>query len=394
MLFHRLRARAAAAALVAFASPGWGHIEYYDLNQGRQIRDLTPAGKTAAGNDIPLTNAAYWTSTYQTTMSSGETWISLGGSFASGTWGYSVRVVNFDSSAWTDGLRSNPTGGSYLLGDTHKVDFANFHLSRDARVTISLQDDFANTGYGLNPSFSIYRGSAVFQAHDEATVDPLNPSNLSGKVQNAKDTGAIVDTQGIVSAYRNTLTNTGAYVGQFNALGGWSIGNGAGDWSAVEYVASATGNLNADGTWLGNANSNSLVDYFLPAGDYIIAFGGNAQLPSYAHERSGEAAAFGTVTNLVATLSFNATAVEGSRLSRLLERLGPERLASVTTPLPRGTLPAGDALAGQVSPVPEPRTLTFLVVGAVVLAVRRLLPQGSAGILRGMRRLGRGTGHE
>ena len=234
--------------------PAMAHIEYYDLNQGRQIGDLTAAGKTIAGNDIPISNPAYWTSTYQSPISSGETWTSLGGSYASGAWGYKLHVTNLDSSGWTDGLRSNPNGGANLLGDSHKADFANFHLAQASFVSITFSDDQAGTGFGLNPSFSIYKGSAVYQAHDGSSVDPLNPVAATPpfpKVQNAKDTGTIVDSQGITSAYRNTLTNTGLYYGQFNALASWSVGNAAGDWSAVQYITSVTGYVNPSGDWTG-----------------------------------------------------------------------------------------------------------------------------------------------
>jgi hypothetical protein len=153
----------------------------------------------------------------------------------------------------------------------------------------------------------------VYQAHDGSTVDPLNPVSASApfpKIQNAKDTGTMVDSQGITSAYRDTLTNTGTYYGQFNALGGWSVGNPAGNWSAVEYITSVTGYFNPSGNWSGSAKSNSLLDYLLPAGDYIIAFGGNAQSPSYANVRSAQVTSpYGTVTNRTATLTFRAIAV-------------------------------------------------------------------------------------
>lgn len=295
--------------LFFLAFPAIAHIEYYDLNQKKQIGDLTAAGKAIVGNDIPISNPVYWTSTYQSPTSSGESWGTVTGSYASGTWSTSVHIVTMDSSGWTDGLRNNPTGGANLLGDTHKVNFANFHLNQAAYVTISLTDGQAGTGYGLNPSFSLYAGSAVYQAHDAATADPSNP--LSGvppvKLQSTKDNGSTVDSQGIVSAYRNTLTNTGSYYGQFNALGDFSVANSAGNWTAVHYLTSVTGTRNANGTWAGNSNSNSLSNYLLPAGDYIIAFSGNAQPLSYATQRSADTtSSYGTVTNLGATLTFSA----------------------------------------------------------------------------------------
>jgi hypothetical protein len=217
-----------------------------------------------------------------------------------------------DSSSWTDGLRKNPAGGAYLLGDSHKVGLANFHLEQASFVSIALTDDLVGTGFGINPSFSLYRGSAVYQAHDGSTVDPLNPRATTPpfpKVQNAKDSGAAVDSQGITSALRDTVNNSGSYYGQFDAKGGWSVGNEAGNWSAVAYLTSVTGSFNPSGDWTGSDNSNSLSNYLLPPGDYIIAFGGNAQDVGYASPRSADSRSpYGAVTNLGATLIFSAVA--------------------------------------------------------------------------------------
>lgn len=308
----RLATSLAAAGLLAAPLSAFAHIEYFDLNQGRQIGDLTAAGKAITGNDTPLSNPAYWNATYQSATSSSETWTSLGGSFASGTWGYQLRIGTMDSSGWTDGLRTNPTGGANLLGDTHKVNWANFHLNQTSIVSITVSDTMVGSGYGLNPSLSLYRGSAVYQAHDDASADPLNPKGTAppfAKIQNVKDSGSFVDSQGITSAYRNTLTNTGAYYGQFNAVGDFSVSNSAGNWSAVDYIASATGTVNPDGTWENNSNSNSLLNLVLGPGDYIIGFSGNAQPVSYASLRSADTSSpYGTATNQEAILTFNAVA--------------------------------------------------------------------------------------
>lgn len=288
-----------------------GHIEYYDFNQGKQINDLTAAGKSLVGNDHPIDNPANWTAQYQTTMSSGEAWTNLGGSYTSGTWGYKLKVVNIDSSGWTDGLRTNPSGGAYVLGDTHKIGFANFHLKQDAYVTITFEDDLAGgeDPVGINPSFSLYRGSLVYQAHDDIPVDLLNPKSGALKVQNSKDTGMVVDSQGIRSPYRNTVTNAGVYAGQFNAMGDFSVGNAAGDWSAVQFVTAVTGYVNPSGDWSGNANKNTLEHYFLPAGNYIVAFSGHAQPVSYQTPRSADTSSpYGTVTGQNGTLTIQVVA--------------------------------------------------------------------------------------
>jgi hypothetical protein len=140
----------------------------------------------------------------------------------------------------------------------------------------------------------------------------LNPRATTppfGKVQSTVDAGGVIDSQGIASPYRNTTIATADYFGQFNAKGGWSVGNPAGNWSAVQYVTSVTGQFNPSGDWSGNSNSNSLLNYLLPAGDYFIAFGGNAQPVSYAAFRSADATSpYGTVTGLGATLIFDVAA--------------------------------------------------------------------------------------
>ena len=48
LLMHAL----AAAGLLATAIPAFAHIEYYDLNQGKQIGDLTAAGVATNDEEI------------------------------------------------------------------------------------------------------------------------------------------------------------------------------------------------------------------------------------------------------------------------------------------------------------------------------------------------------
>lgn len=328
------------------STQGTAHVEYYDLNQGIQISDLTaagralhrttpsPAGSGPAGgvspagtpipSSLPISDPTYWTTAYETPMESSETWHILTtpkttggslqkatgvetGSLDSGTWSQSLHVTNLDSSGWTDGLRTDSTTNHrYLLGDSHKVDFANFRLKHPAYITIRLDDG----GLGLNPSLSLYKGSAVYQAHDDAGVDPLNPASgfPPKRIQNVMDTGTVIDAQGLTSPYRNTILTGVSYYGQFNALSDWSQANNAGSWSAVKYLTSVTGNVNPDGTGAGNATSNELTAYPLPPGDYTIAFSGNATPVSYSTNRSGDSYPFTAQTNQATTLSFTATA--------------------------------------------------------------------------------------
>lgn len=323
-----LAAVALAGLGLLCASPSRAHVYYLDLNQGDVLYDLTAAGKLLVGNNLPISDPAYWNNTYQVTSTLGETWTSAGGSYASGTWSRSVHLDTLDSSSWTDGMRIDDTQSGNLLGESHSVNFANFHLDQTSRVSISVSDELAGSGYGLNPSFTLYRGLMVYGGHDDDAVDPLNPKSgvPPKKVQNAVDTGTVTDSQGILSAYRNTFDNAGTYIGQFNALGSWSMSNDAGDWSALKYLTHATGTVNPDGTWAGNANVNALTDYLLPAGDYTIIFGGNAQPMSYATTRSATATSeYKVVTGNGVDLSFSAVAApvpEADTWALLLTGLG------------------------------------------------------------------------
>ena len=55
-------------SLFVDSSPVLAHVEYYDLNQGVQIADLTPEGKvisqiehgSAVLQDLPLTDPNFW----------------------------------------------------------------------------------------------------------------------------------------------------------------------------------------------------------------------------------------------------------------------------------------------------------------------------------------------
>lgn len=299
--------------IFAVTIPVMAHIRYLDLNQNLRIRELKPAGIALVGNNVPISDPAYWNTTYQTPQASTEVWGSVTGSYASGTWSTSVLVKTLDSSSWTDGLRTDPDGGANALADSHTFVFANFHLKDGAHVTISVSDALGGTGTGLNPSFTLYSGLGVYGGHDDAAIDPKSPT--SGippvKIQNAKDDGTAVDWKGSVSPYRNTLTNTGGFFGQCNTIGSFSMGDSTGNWSVMNYVTSVTGTMNPDGSWTGNSNTNTLVSYYLPPGDYVIAVGGNAQPPSYATPRSGTTTSInGVLTGQTGTLSLSVVMVD------------------------------------------------------------------------------------
>ncbi len=243
-----------AVASLGFGIPGsaWAHLEYYDLNKGYQVADRTDK---QAGNDrtaLPTPDT-----THDQIIPNGGTWeITEATDTAPRT--VSVTVDGVKRFSWIAG--TNPT-----LGDSHAAQFFNFHLDQDSYVNI----DWTQESTGLDPAFTLYKGLLVYQGHDDAPSDPLNPvDNNFRPVQSDKDSGTATDVLGIVSAYRNTLTNSAPYIGQFNALGGWSQGRQEGSWwSAVQYLTHKNDNAGA---------SESLANYPLPAGDYTIAAGGAA----------------------------------------------------------------------------------------------------------------------
>jgi hypothetical protein len=180
------------------------------------------------------------------------------------------------------------------------VDFFNFRLGEDSVVTITWNIDTA--GIYLDSAFSLYRGVLPYQGHDDA-VELLNPVKILGlspvKVQDTLDDGTRHDVQGILSPYRNTAPGAPQYVGQFNALGGWSQASPAGHWSALEFLAAVNAvNLQFSTTESDALESLSLV---LTPGNYTIAASG-------ALGAAGSGDSFG-LTNLHGRLTYTSSAV-------------------------------------------------------------------------------------
>jgi len=269
------------------ASTASAHIEYYDLNQGAQIADLTDAGKAIAKvqvgastlQDLPLVNPAYWSAEYQTSSGAGNF---NGVTYTPSRGGATVHVNDVSDFGW--GAGTQPT-----LGDSHKVDFFNFRLASKSIVTVSWT---VSNGAGtyFDSAFSIYRGNVVYQAHDDTSGDPLNPVDDENflPIQNQKDTGLVVDAQGITSPYRDTLTyaTTGGlgddgypinpFAGQFDARHSWSMGNAAGDWSAADFVLAVDA---LDSRFTADPDgATEAASFLLDAGSYTIAASG-ALLP-------------------------------------------------------------------------------------------------------------------
>lgn len=159
---------------------------------------------------------------------------------------------------WIDGTDTD-------LGDSHQVSFFKFSLSQASLVDITMTG--ANE-LGLNPAFTLYAGLMGDLAHDDTGVDPLNPVDGSfNKIVSPVDNGVATDALGRVSPFRDTANID--FEGQFNALGTWSMASDPSDgdvWRVIEYLTHKND----------TAGNESLLGYFLPAGDYTIVASGAA----------------------------------------------------------------------------------------------------------------------
>lgn len=156
-------------------------------------------------------------------------------------------------------------GADTDLGDSHQVSFFKFSLTQASLVDITMTG--ANE-LGLNPAFTLYAGLMGDLAHDDTAFDPNNPVDGSfNKIASPVDDGVTTDAFGRVSPFRDTANID--YEGQFNALGSWSMASDPSDggvWRVIDYLThknETTGN-------------ESLLGYFLPAGDYTIVASGAA----------------------------------------------------------------------------------------------------------------------
>ena len=302
-----------AVILLALSQQVMAHIEYYDLNQGVQIGDLTAAGKAASTaqyglnptvsgggvgaatntqSDRPLNNTAQWNATNQTYTGVGS-FSGVAYNAATGAGTATVTVNDVTDFGWGDGTKTT-------LGDTHKVDFFNFRLAQAAIVTLTWNVGDANAYY--DSGFTLYKGVGSYQGHDDA-VDSLNPK--AGvppvKKQNAFDTGFVIDAQGITAPYRKTDTGAPTYTGQFDAFHGWGDGNTAGNWSTLEFntaVHTLRGTVGADGYSMNAADTLQTLTITLQPDNYTIAASGALGAP-------GSQSSFGS-TNLAGTLTFTA----------------------------------------------------------------------------------------
>ena len=324
--FKNKAALGITVALLGLSQQALAHVEYYDLNQGAQIGDLTAAGKTAstaqygftpAGvvalggiatnglgaistqQDLALSNQSQWNATNQSYTGVGSF---TGVTYTSTSSSATVDVNDVTDFGWGNGTKAT-------LGDSHKVDMFNFRLSQASTVNISWNVD-DGAGNFFDNGFTLYSGLLQYQGHDDGN-EKLNPKNGPvTKVQDALDsTSAPLDVQGIASSYRQTAGagNPGAYVGQFNSLANWGQANVSGNWSNVAVLKAVNGNAGSvDGLSTNASDTLETLQIVLQAGNYTI--GASGALGAIANLSAGTLGAVGTfgLTNLHGQLTFNA----------------------------------------------------------------------------------------
>ncbi|MDN5941669.1 MAG: VPLPA-CTERM sorting domain-containing protein [Nitrospira sp.] len=193
---------------------------------------------------------------------------------------FSNTLTQYKAHGWVDGADAD-LGDSHQIGGTSARWF-KFTLNQPGLVDISLIQNSA----GLDPAFTLYKGAFLAGSHDDSGIDPKNPVDPITFQPIPSPTDADPSGQYLKhSGYRDTVNNT--YEGQFDAFGSWSMGNAADLHSSVEYVLAQSGTSDFDPsrglTWGGNGNHDtavgtgeSLLQYYLPAGTYSVAAGGEA----------------------------------------------------------------------------------------------------------------------
>lgn len=273
---------ACALCCLVLAGAASAHVQYYDLNQGRQIADLTPAGKSKSTREYgqnrvvagvtglnrvsgrPLIDKRLWTRTYQVSTGAGK----FSGVKYTPTQSTATVDIN-DVNDWGWAAGTQPT-----LGDSHEANFFNFRLDRRSDVTISWLVHDGQGNY-VDGGFSLYGGVMVYQGHDDAR-EALNPASGAPPVkrQSPLDTGTVKDAQGIASALRNTVNNAQPYVGQFNARKNWGQTNPAGNWSNLRILKVVNARNPAAGFSRRSADTLEQLTVRLLPGNYTIIAGG------------------------------------------------------------------------------------------------------------------------
>ena len=363
--FKKKAALGMTVALLGLSQQALAHVEYYDLNQGSQIGDLTAAGKTASttqygdtsaavvalGNsaarglgvissqsDRPLNNTALWNATNQSytgvgTFANSNTSFVATGNILPAANGNPERPEYIASVTSNTFFNSNTVdvndvtdfgwgaGTTAKLGDSHKVDFFNFRLTEESTVDISWNidaDDGAGGLLNLDSAFTLYSGTLNYQGHDDGN-EKLNPNVLGlppvgGKKQDALDSlTAPADAQGITSSYRNTTASGPVpYVGQYNSLANWGQANVSGQWgniAVLKAVNANTGAASTDGYSVNASDAIETLRIVLGAGNYTI--GASGALGAIANAGAGTLGSIDSLglTNLHGRLTFSAASV-------------------------------------------------------------------------------------
>ena len=367
--FKNKAALGITVALLGLSQQALAHVEYYDLNQGAQIADLTAAGKTASTaqygatsaavvalggiaanglgvisdqSDRPLNNTALWNTTNQaytgvgtwanTNVKSAPTGVILPADPVTGNPArpeYTNQVTSntFFNSNTVDVNDVTDfgwgAGTTAKLGDSHKVDFFNFRLTEESTVDISWNVD-ADDGLGLggllnmDSAFTLYSGVLNYQGHDDGN-EKLNPVVLGlppvgGRKQGALDSlTAPADAQGITSSYRNTTASGPVpYVGQYNSLANWGQANVSGQWGNIAVLKAVNANTGAASTGGYSVNASDAIETLrivLGAGNYTI--GASGALGAIANAGAGTLGSIDSLglTNLHGRLTFSAASV-------------------------------------------------------------------------------------
>ena len=318
--------------LFALSPQTFAHIIYYDLNQGKYLSDLTPAGQTLSTqqygdnpvynqlganitniSDRPLNDPSQWQDGIYQINAGAPAGTFNNVTFTSDTSTASVDVNDAVDYGWADGtwgtlIHTSPWGTG-LLGDSHKIIFFNFRLAKTSKVTITWNID-NRTGLYYDNGFSLYRGVMNYQAHDDLVTEPMNPQDPDNNYANIQDTldmGNVYDAQGIASTFRDTVSNDQTpYLGQFNAFDNWGDSNANGNWSNISFIAAANSHNPTSGHSNNPADTLETLTIQLEPGNYTIAAAGalGARLAN-----GSKAAASHNQTTLHGKLTFNAISI-------------------------------------------------------------------------------------
>lgn len=257
VMARMIRGVAPAIALLALGVPASAHVCNIDLSR--------PAAVTVCGDpDEGQT-------TYTPTESPDGT--------------VSITDGQFKRFGWV-------AGTNRTLGNSHELDggnFFTFHVDRFSLVTIRVVPEEISDP--LDVAFSLYWGKLPTDGHDDTAYDPLNPVDDTTFLPIASPTDKAPFARWTYhphDGYRDTLrySTTGGlgpdgyplhpFIGQFDALGSWSMANAdaipgdpesaAGNWAKIYYILS----LNTRGA--GEAETMRALP--LPPGDYTLAVGG------------------------------------------------------------------------------------------------------------------------